>query len=528
MRILFVAERGALLRFALLIPALAERGHDVHIAFASGNDWRRWRADETILPPRRAVDLVAELVDRYPGVTSGLAPKRVEPDGLRDVAWVVRAIADLAHNAQPRYAGAEVLRKRTRKRALAPMRDGGGIAFRLGRRLAGPTDARRAALGRRLASSLERAIPTSPAIDRYLRELVPDAVVVTGTFRHVSAEVELVKSARRLGIPSGVFVASWDNLTNKGALKIVPEQLFVWNENQVRDAVDLHGMPEERIVVTGAHVFDEWFERRPTRSREALLAEAGLDTEQPYLAYLCSSRNIVGTDEVDFVRRWIAALRASDDEQLRTIGVVVRLHPNASAPWAGVEFGLENAAVWPAHGVHPVASQARADFFDTLAQAAAVVGINTTAMIEAAILGKSVLTVLVPGFAQETTLHFHDLLAEKGGFLHVAPDLDTHVKQLAPVLDEDVAGAERRTRFVEAFVRPRGIDRPAAPAAAEAVEALAGVPVDPPPRAGIIPRAVVAVAARRAARRSTPAASPPRFSADSSTDTRNVTPTATS
>jgi hypothetical protein len=105
------------------------------------------------------------------------------------------------------------------------------------------------------------------------------------------------------------------------------------------------------------------------------------------------------------------------------------------------------------------------------------VGINTTAMIEAAIVGRSVLTVLAPEFAQESTLHFHYLLEENGGFLHVASSLEEHARQLAGVLDEEAADAERRRRFVESFVRPHGLDRPATPILADAVEQLAGVPV---------------------------------------------------
>jgi hypothetical protein len=156
----------------------------------------------------------------------------------------------------------------------------------------------------------------------------------------------------------------------------------------------------------------------------------------------------------------------------------VRPHPNADQQWQGVELPGPNAVVWPRTGAHPVAHQARADFFDTLAHSAAVVGINTTAMIEAAILGKTVLTVLVPEFAQETTLHFHNLKVENGGFLHVAADLAEHVNQLGSVLAEDKAGAERRRAFVESFVRPGGVDRPAAPIGAVAIEELAEVPVE--------------------------------------------------
>jgi hypothetical protein len=109
-------------------------------------------------------------------------------------------------------------------------------------------------------------------------------------------------------------------------------------------------------------------------------------------------------------------------------------------------------------------------------------------MIEAAIVGKSVLTILSPEFAQDSTLHFQYLLAENGGFLHVATSRDEHVEQLSRVLDEDEAGAERRRRFVESFVRPHGIDRPAAPILADAVEELSGLPVDPLDRPGLLLR----------------------------------------
>ena len=466
-----------MLRFPLLIPALAERGHEVHIAFVLGAEWRTERPPE--LPPRTQ-RLVDELCERYPNVHWNYAPQRAGGGWYR-VAWLSRALADLAHNADPRYTGADVLRRRTKKRILGRLEKGGDfepvsrrLFLRSASQLTKKTDAARSARMLEVAARLEDAVPSSPEVDRFVRELAPDVVVVTGTFRHVSSEVELLKSARALGIPAGIFVTSWDNLTNKGSLKFVPERVFVWNEVQARDAVELHRIPRGRVVLTGAHVFDEWFARTPTRTREQLLEQLGLDPAQPYVVYLCSSGNIARNDEPEFVQRWIASLRASEDERLRKMNVVVRPHPNVrNRP---TDLGDDRAVVWPPEGAYPVAAGARDDFFDTLFHCEAVVGMNTTAMIEAAILGKSVLTVLVPEFAQETTLHFHYLLSENGGFLHVASDLDEHTRQLACVLDEDEEGAARRRAFVESFVRPRGLDRPAAPIGAEAIEELASLP----------------------------------------------------
>jgi len=491
LRILFVVQPGALLRFALLIPALAERGHDVHIAFSPGGEWRKRQKRQTVGAslPQRTVDLAEELRSKYPRVTYGPAPLRPDGDGWSEVATLVRGFADLAHNANPRYANAPHLRKRTRQRILNPVRKGSDVepigrwlALRYGSRLRSTIDLERSQRVLGITARMEDAIPSSKEVDRCIRELAPDIVVATGTFRHMSTEVEVLKSARRLGIPTGIFVTSWDNLTNKGSLKFTPELVFVWNDVQVRDAVELHRIPRERIRTVGAHVFDEWFARTPTRTREELLTQLGLDPAQPYLVYLCSSGNIATNDEHAFVDEWLRALRASTDERLRRINVVVRPHPNAQQRTTALP--VENAVVWPVGGAYPVAADARADFFDTLFHSSAVVGINTTAMIEAAIVGKSVLTVLVGDFDQQSTLHFRYLLTENGGFLHVAPTLEEHLEQLGRVLDEDAEGAERRRRFVESFVRPGGIDRPAAPIGAAAIEELADLPVQSGTRPG--------------------------------------------
>ena len=93
--------------------------------------------------------------------------------------------------------------------------------------------------------------------------------------------MEFLKSARALGIPAATLVASWDNLTNKGLLKWQPEQVFVWNELQRREAIELHGMPPDRVTATGAGLFDTWFDRRPSGPRDDFVRAIGLDPARP-------------------------------------------------------------------------------------------------------------------------------------------------------------------------------------------------------------------------------------------------------
>ena len=69
-------------------------------------------------------------------------------------------------------------------------------------------------------------------------------------------------------------------------------------------------------------------------------------------------------------------------------------------------------------------------------------------------------------------MHFRYLLAENGGFLHVGAMPGEHLDQLAAALEDDPERDAQTRRFVESFLRPRGLDRPTAPILADEVEAV--------------------------------------------------------
>ena len=474
----FLYHAGYLRHYAEPLRLLAREGHVVHLAFTTIEK----DAGDRALAERLAAEL--------PTVTFGEAPRRAYLDGWRRTSVLVRAFADLTRYVDPRYAGATALRARMAQKIRLQVASAksdpltGWLLTKLVDRLAGLSDAGTARRLLRLLAAAERAIPTSRRIDRYIRDFRPDAVLATPLVDFASVQVDYLKSAAALRIPTAVCVASWDNLTNKGLLRIVPDRVFVWNEFQRRELEELHGVPAERAVVTGAQKFDEWFARTPSRDAEALKTRAGIDPARPFVLYVCSSY-FIAPEEVSFVRRWLEALRTSDEPELRGIGAIVRPHPQNGAQWRGVDLSpYGNAVVWPAGGAQPDAGDARADFFDSLAHSAAVVGVNTSAMIEAAIVGRNVLTVLDPQFAatQEGTLHFHYLLRENGGFLRIAASLDEHVPQLAEAVAGGEAEHERVRAFVRSFVRPHGLDVPAAPLVAAGFEELARSEPLPRPR----------------------------------------------
>jgi hypothetical protein len=112
-----------------------------------------------------------------------------------------------------------------------------------------------------------------------------------------------------------------------------------------------------------------------------------------------------------------------------------------------------------------------------------VVGLVTSAFLEAAVVGRPVLTFMLPEYRmhQEEMIHFRYLLTVGGGLLHTAGDFDEHFRQLTQALALGGSRDERNRRFIGAFIRPAGLDVPATPRFADAVEALArtAAPADP-------------------------------------------------
>jgi hypothetical protein len=186
--------------------------------------------------------------------------------------------------------------------------------------------------------------------------------------------------------------------------------------------------------------------------------------------------------EAPFARRWIAALRASRDPAVAGAAVLIRPHPFNVEGWQSTDFSdLGPVAIFPNARFTPSADSARAHFFDSLYYASVVVGVNTSAMVEAAILGKSVLSLMTGDFAatQQGTLHFHYLLPENGGFLRVARSFDEHVAQLADTLRNPELSRAQTQSFVRSLLRPRGLDVPCTPLLADALERAANLPCPP-------------------------------------------------
>ncbi len=453
--LLFMRHAGYVRNFDATLIALAERGHELHIA-----------VDHTAkanLPQLQ--DQLEALTAAHPTFSWGVTPER--KGGWKRVTAELCQALDYWRYLRPEFASAPALRARAGSRAP------GWATWLTTLRLMRSERALDLICG--LAKRALAGVPRAPEVSAYIEAQAPDLVVITPLVEIGSPQLEYLRCAKALGLPTCLMVASWDHLTTKGLIHELPDTVTVWNPTQRREAVELHGVPAERIVVTGAVAYDHWFDWQPTRDRAEFCGSIGLDPDRPFVLYLGSS-GFIAPSEGAFIADWIRGIRAVPGAGLDDLQILVRPHPqNASARKFGVHE-LPGVAVYPLEGANPTSEQLRNDYFDSLHHCAAAIGINSSSMIEAAIVGRPVHTLLAPQYwkTQRGSLHFRYLLPENGGMLKVASTIEQQAPQIARSLADGAEEARENMRLIEHFIRPHGIDVLATPRLVETIETLAG------------------------------------------------------
>jgi hypothetical protein len=462
-QILFSVRNPSYIRhYESVLRLLIARGHRVRLAVERSKKevWPAW---------------VYALAEEYPQLEIASMPP-LEENRWFELSTRLRQARFYLRFLEPKYRGMSALLARARSRAPRPviyLGESIGIG-RVGRRLLA-----------RVLDVLDRSTRTPEQFYPFLTQQRPDIVVLTPLVVLRTSQLDLARAAIELGIRNVFAVASWDNLSSKGELTFSPQRVFVWNEVQRQEVNELHGIDTSRVTVTGAQVFDEWFEKRPSTTREEFCARVGLRPDQPIVLYVCSALLEGSPPEPSFVERWARHLRASHHPALTQCGILIRPHFKRGEEWRAVQFtGLENIVCWPPVGAVPADASSKTDYFDSLFHASAVVGLNTSAMIEAAILGRPVLTVLLPEFrdSQEGTVHFHYLLHGPDALLRTTRSLDDHARELADALDARDADVARSGRFIRTFVRPEPASVSATTRFVDALEDLAAHPAPAPRR----------------------------------------------
>ena len=464
MKILFVMRYPFMLKnFTAGLAHLKSRGHEIEILFS---------LDQT---GRVGEQLADEAALELPGVKMTYRPpKRRESNEftkLLATALDMRRYDDKVYDDAPRL--------RSRARLKNKEQPGLGTLLFVTSRLDKMLGAK--AVSNALYWHIEHSTPDTDLVEM-LRVEKPDLMIVTPLTPIGSEQSIYIRAAIAAKVPVVYSMYSWDNLTNKGLLRPIPDFAVVWNEMHVDEATRMHGLRSGQVYAAGAPGYDIWFDQKPSIDFATFCQQVGLSAENPFLLYVCSSAFVGGDHERKLVERWLAALRAHSDPNVSRLGVLIRPHPQFTKNWQSADVSaFGNVVIYPREGEIPFSGDARAHYFDAIYHCKAVVGINTSAMVEAAIIGRPVMTIADPGHrdTQEGTLHFRHLAGY--GFLQQAGSVEENLDQLSALAVDDGHKlkqiAESNRRFVAHYIRPAGVDSPAAVLWANAIEQIAQQPL---------------------------------------------------
>ena len=438
------------------------------------------------------LDVHLELADRHAldgGQARAMAWAVARPDvtlhlfgprrwGRGRLAAGLRAVVDHDHHQPPRDVDAGPVNSMAHRSAAWVPSWYHAAHRRLG------ANARRRVIA--AAAATERAVtPRRPAA-QVIAEASPDVLLVSPLVLPGSRQVELVRAAATARVPSCLVVESWDNLTTKATLHCHPDHVVVWNQAQAAEAVGRHGVAEHRITVSGASSLDDWvgFDA-PAEAARAQLSTAGLDPDRPWVLYLGSSPTVVA-DEGAVLVAWLDALAAGPASGTQ---VLVRPHPrNPLVPEVERSIGARAgvAVLSPAEVAADTDPEAWRAYGATLQHCSAAVGVNSTALLEAALFGRPVVEVPMPIWdRRHEPPHHHHLRAACGPLLQGGGSIDDHVRALTAALAAASGDPDATSEaFTARFLRPRGSAIRASSVVADTVESLAGVTPVSPARVG--------------------------------------------
>ena len=163
-----------------------------------------------------------------------------------------------------------------------------------------------------------------PSIASLYDQYRPDLVLFTRVF---GTNVHVIKEAKRRGIRVVCLVESWDNLTSKGPMSVIPDRLVAWNAINKGEACSLHQFREEDVLIGGVPQFDLYEDTALFGSREDFLRRLNIDPKVKLVTYAtCTEGN--ATEEIETIEYIYEAVRRG-----RVKGpchLLLRLHPISS------------------------------------------------------------------------------------------------------------------------------------------------------------------------------------------------------
>lgn len=249
-------------------------------------------------------------------------------------------------------------------------------------------------IGRTLFRFLDYRLIGNHDYDTYFDAYRPSLVVLANIFDE--PEVHLLRAAKKRGVPSVGFINSWDKVTARCILRLLPNRCVVFNPIVAEELVRYDHVRAEDIFIGGMPQFD-YYVTGKTAPREEFFKRIGANADSRLIVYAPVGKTYGNSDwaMIDFLYRLKKEGKFGKD-----VEILVRFPPNdfmdmaelEKRPWLlydhpGYRFSNVRGGDWD------LDFKALAHLADTLHHMALLIGFASSIDIDAAVFDKPVVGI---------------------------------------------------------------------------------------------------------------------------------------
>lgn len=310
---------------------------------------------------------------------------------------------------------------------------------------------------KRIIRWLDFLLVSDKTFSDYFEKYKPDAVFLAHLFDDL--EINMLREAKKRKIPTIGFVNSWDKLTARNIIRLLPDKLLVFNELVKNEALKHADMKPDNVFIIGVPQYDWHVNYRPL-PRNEFFSKKKLDPKKKLVVYAPMGKTFSNSDWdiIDLLHNSIT------DNSIRNAQLLVRFQPNDFAdeeeikkrPWLiydlpGIRFSAKRGVDWD------MSFDDIKNLTDTLANADLFVCYASSMSIDAAIFDKPVININFEinenELMSKSPTYFYKMThyqnAVKTGGIHYPKSREEFLSDINQYLENPSLDREGRKRLVE-------------------------------------------------------------------------------
>jgi len=174
---------------------------------------------------------------------------------------------------------------------------------------------------RRVVRVLDYYLVRNRMYSGYFEKYKPDTVFLAHLFDDHQAH--FLREAKYRGVRSVGFVNSWDKLTARHSMRLLPDTLVVFNEIVKKEAIKHADMDGKNIIVTGLPHYD-WHVNHKPIDRAVFCKNKGLDPKKKIISYAPMGKAFSNSDWdiIDLLHE------ATESGRIPNTQLFIRFQPN--------------------------------------------------------------------------------------------------------------------------------------------------------------------------------------------------------